>query len=357
LYRELGGNSGATIPQLVGYRFIMISTGTASTGCMEPRDWQGMRQWLEGVLCASNSNLQGFIADGTSVAEILNADYPYLLNRTLGATFICHMYSEFGCAPQESFSQNDENYCVRVEPVMGSPFAAGTPTDVFGNWCPEKIPFNVIGTVGSGFGNKRYEKINSGYQTSYAQVINDQGGSSGPNYRSCVQSCSYATLIARDLDNQGVNECRYQTVEEETAARLAAVTSEIENAIKWTLNITNPETQIGLCLSPCYTTNGVLDDDGTGDPVTRLYQNHPNPFNPRTAIRFSLAADSPVKLVIFDVNGRRVRMLVDRSLKAGTHEVIWDGSDDAGHTVASGLFWSQLQAGSYTSNKKMVVLK
>ena len=97
--------------------------------------------------------------------------------------------------------------------------------------------------------------------------------------------------------------------------------------------------------------------DGAGAAVTRLYQNHPNPFNPRTAIKFSLAADGPAKLIIYDVNGRRIRTLVDQGLKAGAHEVVWDGTDDAGHTVTSGVYWSQLQAGDYSSNKKMVVLK
>ena len=71
----------------------------------------------------------------------------------------------------------------------------------------------------------------------------------------------------------------------------------------------DPRTQIGLCLHPC------------------------------------------------DVNGRRIRTLVDQGLKAGAHEVVWDGTDDAGHAATSGVYWSQLQAGDYASNKKMAALK
>jgi hypothetical protein len=48
---------------------------------------------------------------------------------------------------------------------------------------------------------------------------------------------------------------------------------------------------------------------------------------------------------------------VDAALKAGMHEVVWDGLDDGGHAVGSGVYWSQLQADLYTSNRKMVVLK
>jgi hypothetical protein len=82
-----------------------------------------------------------------------------------------------------------------------------------------------------------------------------------------------------------------------------------------------------------------------------------NPFDPRTSIKFSLAADGPTKLIIYDVNGRCVRTLVDKGLKAGTHAVVWDGTDDVGRAVTSGVYWSQLQAGNISTNRKMVVLK
>ncbi len=359
-YRMTGGTSGATIPQMLGYKLIMVSTGDASTGSLEPRDWQGFQQWLDAVVCAGNTNLQGFIADGTSIAEIMDTDYPYLLNNTLGATYTCRNYSEVGCHPDETLAQNDQNNCVRVEPTAGSPFGAGIASDVFGNWCPEVQPFNVIGITGTGVGGKVYDKIDEAgsYVTNYAQVVNDKSAAGGPRYRSVVQSMNYARLIARDLANPGLGECVYGTTAADSSARVTAVYKELENAIKWTLNIANPQTGLGLCINPCAGgESDVPDQEGAGGLVTRLYQNHPNPFNPRTAIKFSLAADGPAKLVIYDVNGRRVRTLVDKGLKAGTHEVVWDGSDDAGHTVTSGVYWSQLSVGDYSSNKKMVVLK
>jgi hypothetical protein len=74
-----------------------------------------------------------------------------------------------------------------------------------------------------------------------------------------------------------------------------------------------------------------VSEGATGVAVTRLYDSHPNPFNPPTATRFSLAADGPTRLVIYDVNGPRIRTLVDRRLQAGTHEVVLGGTDDAGH--------------------------
>jgi hypothetical protein len=347
MYQMIGGNSGATIPQLLGYKLIMVSLGTASQGSMEKRDWQGFQQWLStGLTC----NWQGFIVDGTSAGEILNGDGPILLNNVMGATYTCRAYNTDGCGPP------DQNDCVRLEQV--GPFAAGIPTNLFGNWCPAKVPFNVLGTTGSGSCNKVFEQINSNplAQTSCAQVINDHSLDTCP-YRTVIDAFSYHLMVKRNLANPGLNECTwYPPDQAQEDARVEAAYTEIRNAIKWTMNIADPTT-LCLCLDPLSDPNNVPDEEGAGVAVTRLYQNHPNPFNPRTAIKFSLAADGPTKLIIYDVNGRRIRTLVDSGLKAGAHEVVWDGSDDAGHTVTSGVYWSQLQVGAYSSNKKMVVLK
>jgi flagellar hook assembly protein FlgD len=61
--------------------------------------------------------------------------------------------------------------------------------------------------------------------------------------------------------------------------------------------------------------------------------------------------------LIYDVNGRQVRTLVNGTMDAGTHQVVWDGTNDDGHKVGSGVYWSQMKAGSYVSSKKMVILK
>jgi hypothetical protein len=354
LYRDPNGNSGMTIAQMMGYRLTLVSLGNAGTA-MWPRDWQGFSAWLAWSACCGNLNPQGFIVDGTSAAQIIQQSYSSLLSGILGATYACPAYREAGCLSGET--ENDQQNCVRVEPVRGSPFGTGVASDVFGNGCPLKTSFNVLGTTGTGFGNKAFEKINSFYQTSYAQVINDKSGG-GSNYRSVIESFSYHLLTSRNSDDPGLNECAYAAAADDSAARMAAACKEIENAIKWTLNVRNPQAEIGLRVDPCsWDCSNAVDEDVPAAAVTRLYQNRPNPFNPRTVVRFSLAEDGPAKLIIYDVNGRRIRTLVDKGLKAGVHEVVWDGSDDSGRAVTSGVYWSQLQAGSYASNKKMVVLK
>ena len=88
-----------------------------------------------------------------------------------------------------------------------------------------------------------------------------------------------------------------------------------------------------------------------------LAQNRPNPFNPTTTIRFVLPAREDVTLAIYDANGRLVRTLVNEVRGYGAHEVTWDGRDDGGVAMGSGVYFYRLRAGKLTESKKMVLLK
>jgi hypothetical protein len=92
-------------------------------------------------------------------------------------------------------------------------------------------------------------------------------------------------------------------------------------------------------------------------PLTELRGNHPNPFNPSTTIEYVLGAAGPVRLEVFDAAGRHVRTLVDRTEAKGDHAVAFDGLDDRGQRLASGVYLYRLQAGSVTQTRKMVLLK
>lgn len=103
----------------------------------------------------------------------------------------------------------------------------------------------------------------------------------------------------------------------------------------------------------------IITGDGDDIPklVFRLLQNYPNPFNPITRIRFSIGEASNVTLKVYDVSGRVIRVLVDEQLKADTYEVIWDGRDNRGKTVTSGIYFYRLSAGRFTKTRKMVLLR
>jgi len=104
----------------------------------------------------------------------------------------------------------------------------------------------------------------------------------------------------------------------------------------------------------------IEDPQVPGDtPQTRLAlaQNAPNPFNPQTEIAFSLAGPEPVKLAVYDMQGRLVRTLVDELRTAGEHSVIWDGTDDRGQRVASGSYLYRLQTADRLLTRTMTMVK
>jgi hypothetical protein len=88
-----------------------------------------------------------------------------------------------------------------------------------------------------------------------------------------------------------------------------------------------------------------------------LLQNHPNPFNPRTTIRFRIPDRRHVELVIYDVSGRHIRTLLNAPCDPGETSLEWDGRDPYGNPVGSGIYFYQLKAGSKKLSKKMVLLR
>ena len=88
-----------------------------------------------------------------------------------------------------------------------------------------------------------------------------------------------------------------------------------------------------------------------------LYQNYPNPFNPETVISFDLPATAPARLDIFNILGQKVITLLDRPMPAGTNTVIWDGRNETGGRVSTGIYFYRLQSGPFTQSKKMLLLK
>jgi flagellar hook assembly protein FlgD len=93
----------------------------------------------------------------------------------------------------------------------------------------------------------------------------------------------------------------------------------------------------------------------------RLLPNFPNPFNPRTQIRFALPAGSramAVSLTIHDIRGRRVKTLLAGELPAGSFQSReWDGCDESGRHLASGIYVARIQMGDASFSRKMVLLK
>ena len=102
---------------------------------------------------------------------------------------------------------------------------------------------------------------------------------------------------------------------------------------------------------------GVKSDIVAAPLTYELDQNFPNPFNPETRIYFTLPESQRVQLVVYNVMGQQVRRLIDTQYTAGHHVVNWDGRNEAGALVPTGVYIYRIKAGDFIDYKKMTLMK
>jgi photosystem II stability/assembly factor-like uncharacterized protein len=120
--------------------------------------------------------------------------------------------------------------------------------------------------------------------------------------------------------------------------------------VRWGWSIDN------LSIQPNAT--GVAAEESKLPTTFELSQNYPNPFNPSTRIKYALPKNSDVKLVVYNAYGQQVRTLVDEAKQAaGYHEIVWNGTNDAGHPVATGAYFYKLTTKDYVRTLKMMFVK
>ena len=145
---------------------------------------------------------------------------------------------------------------------------------------------------------------------------------------------------------------------------IPAITRGTTEPVQFTATKINPDKRSTVIV----TVYDVGNNEITCDPVvTRLAagvpeqfelgQNYPNPFNPTTKITFKLPEAATVNLTVYDVAGREVATLVREPMEAGTFEVEWNGRDNAGRMLPSGMYLYRLNAGTFTDSQTMVLLK
>ncbi len=120
----------------------------------------------------------------------------------------------------------------------------------------------------------------------------------------------------------------------------------------------NGDGSVDTCQCPGSDVKWIDGSTEESKPTTfNLSQNYPNPFNPVTNFKFSLPQASHVKIEIFNILGQNVKTLVDEDMKAGSFVVDWDGKDQRGVEVSSGIYFYRIIAGDFSSVKRMVLLK
>jgi len=117
--------------------------------------------------------------------------------------------------------------------------------------------------------------------------------------------------------------------------------------------------QCQLALDDIYWDGGTVDnDDPISVPVSyKLNRNYPNPFNPSTTISFSLSKASNVSLVVYNIQGQKIRTLYSGMAAAGENSKVWDGKDNSGRSVASGVYFYRLSTPQGSAQKKCILLK
>jgi hypothetical protein len=345
------GNNGCTLEQLLGYRLILWNTGSYGIGAGESQDFVLLQNWLTSTQCGLPDMRRGLILNGDELAEIMGDPtvgraIPFC-NNMLGVTFTGHAYRDYN---------NDEFGCVWLSPTDGNEFDPAAQISVYGNDCPTIYDYNVIGTapgVGS-IGNLKYVPGSGGTtpiypEVNFAQVVRES--LSGPEgvggWKSVVDGFSWHHLSEV---NYGGEECS-----KDSLAILEGMLDLVAPELAWLAD--GGAMPFGKWRYPC-------EDSEVGDdaeihlsgPVDFLYPSRPNPFRGTATVRFSLAKEGRVEIAIYDVTGRLVRTLHDGKAPAGESTMIWDGTDDAGHRMGSGVFWVEMNAGGYQSTKRLVTL-
>lgn len=342
LARSTGGNNGMTTYEFGGYRQLVLLAGDAPVGSMEAPDFDLIQAWLEEIPCSSTLLRAGVLGSGENLSELIaHRDGGFLLN-VLGASSTCPNYGAPGCGPG---NPADGSSCVRLESAGSAPYPPLLPVDLAGNGCPEQLRFDVLAPT-TGVGNRVYNDYDRvpPVNTSFAQIAHSKLTPAAANYRTVLNGYSLSRLSTRGAPG----ECGT-----EFDRAVPAIAEELRAALRWIFDgdgnvpgLWNDLCPVGDAEPPSYL--------GAG---SRLLQNSPNPFNPRTSIRFALGAAGQARVAIYDAGGREVRLLADERLDAGEHTRIWDGTDAAGRRVPAGVYWSQLRTADYESQRKMVILR
>jgi hypothetical protein len=210
--------------------------------------------------------------------------------------------------------------------VVGRPgsmfaHAFGPDTLVAYGGCPTLKSFDVLSPTGNSVGHAGYD------------------GSLAPNHAAVVAQ----TTINPNSQHVGLvlSGFSFASIRDNRPGAIPARAEHLNDILTWLSGVQATPTDAAATVS----FNG-------------LDQNYPNPFNPATTIRYQVARTGPVSLKVYNVSGQLVRTLVDGRVDAGVlHEARWQGVNDAGQSVSSGVYFYKLVAGDFVETRKMVLLK
>ena len=340
------GNNGCTLEQLLGYRLILLNTGTANAGCMHDEDFTLFADWLATTACGLNEMRRAIIFDGDNVADVIlgpsgaGADF---LSQQLGVVHEASSYRTYN---------QDVADCVYLEPVTGGAFVPQYPgISLYGNGCWLENDYDVLGVqfgVAGALGNLRYYSYEQTGQADYvefAQVVREN--QAGQNWRSIVNGFSLHHLSQRG--------CAGEDCANDSACVVRGGLDLLTPALAWLEDPTRP-------FEPwrygCQDLGIEEEENHLRGQVSHLYACRPNPFSAYANLRFRIARATHVELYVCDVGGRRIRTLVNDRITPGEQTATWDGLDDRGSKVGSGVYWTQMKTrDGYASSRRMLLVQ
>jgi hypothetical protein len=248
------------------------------------------------------------------------------------------------------------------------PAALGPYAMVAGYWDDLKgMKTGADSTGASIFTNMRvcywHDAPNNRYIVEWAAAYNQYNIELGPN----ASLEKFQIILIPQPGNDGDIIVQYHTVDNPgTTTNYCTVGIEDHNqlvGLTYTHGNVYPLTASTLApgLAIRFTTSApdsyVSNDDPAVTPVMALEQNYPNPFNPITTIRFSTSTPGKAALSIYNMKGQIIRKLANTNVAAGQHSVVWDGTDDNGSPVGSGLYMYRLDINGQSSTRKMLLMK
>ncbi len=346
--RETSGDNGMTKYQSLIYRTVLYNTGTNRVEGLRNGDANLLTSWLAVARPGGSDFVRGLWLSGNGIASILDRPArPFnqaLLNQFCGAFL-------FGTPYREVAFPADSSFCVRLDADPGSDVTPpGTSYGLRGNGCPILLGFDVLGVTGDGAGDLIYVDQDAGeIQTPFAAVSNEQAPAS-IGYRTVVDAFSLHFL--RQVPPGWIGDGDPESVpgDGEPCSDYAILTrmQDVFQFMEVPGDVMKPFDHI------------IVGADDVSTPIARtvLYQNAPNPFNPRTRVRFAVGTEAFVTLGVYDVSGRLVRTLVSGVHPVGAYTAEWDGLTDDGERISSGVYWARLTTSAgFSAATKMVVLK
>ena len=342
LGRPLGTQYGASIIQTFAYKAIAWHSGSISSVNLVDEDANNLTAWLTinevggNRFWASGENLAKSIASENEPTTIS------FLNNVCGVRFGCDTIRLSSCP---SGSVMDSTYCLPLAGVAGSDFTTALPANVRGNGCPDLRSFDQLNrntAIATAKGQLAYNKVDG--VKNYASISNYN--TIDVDYKTVIDGMPVGTLRDPNGNTHAFARCDITTP---AVARTG-------NVFDWF----RQPTTFGLCRPDPRLTAVEPGTGGGGIPSFRssLGSIYPNPMNPTTRIRYTNGREGGrVTLAIFDVTGRLVRTLLDEPQSVGLHDATWDGRDDTGSSVSSGMYFVKMTTRDSIQSRKLVVSK